>query len=76
VEAKTWPRHRYWDVFAHRVSAATIHFEDDASLAAFKCPDGSHLDVSDARRFTGVLLKILAAKNLIQSRVQSFGGHS
>jgi hypothetical protein len=52
-------------VFAEHTSAVTIHFEDDDFLSGFKCPDGSHLDVSDARRFTGDVLKIMAAKSLI-----------
>ncbi len=59
IEAATWPRDRYWDVFAKAVSAKTIHFEDVDVLRDFQCPDGSHLDVAGARKFTHQLLKIL-----------------
>jgi hypothetical protein len=59
LEEKTWPRSRYWDVFARRSCAVSIHFEDYDSLSGFKCPDGSHLDVTDARRFTRELIHII-----------------
>ena len=70
MEGETWPRDRYWDVLAHRTSAATIHFEDYPSLSGFNCPDGSHLDVADAERFTRELAKILAAKGLVETSGQ------
>ena len=59
IEAATWPKARYWDVFADMISEPTIHFEDFMELRRFNCPDGSHLDVADAEKFTRQLLKIL-----------------
>ncbi len=66
IESKTWPREIYWDVFAANSSAMTIHFEDHASLASIDCcPDGSHMDVKDAKVFTRKLMDILIdAKNI------------
>jgi hypothetical protein len=59
LEASAWPRERYWDVLANSVSATAIHFEDFDGLRDFKCADGSHLDVDQAREFTLQLLKLL-----------------
>ena len=59
LEASAWPRERYWDVLANSVSAKAIHFEDFDGLRDFKCADGSHLDVDQAREFTLQLLKLL-----------------
>jgi len=64
LEQRTWPRHRYWDIFANHVQAVTVHFEDVPALAGFPCPDGSHLDVRDAVRFTDRLVKTLIEKKL------------
>lgn len=59
LEDAAWPRERYWDVLAESASATTIHFEDFDGLRDFQCPDGSHLDVDQAREFTLQLLKLL-----------------
>lgn len=59
LEASVWPREAWWDVLAGTVSAKTIHFEDFEGLRHFQCPDGSHLDVDQAREFTLQLLKLL-----------------
>jgi hypothetical protein len=60
IEAATWPRVKYWDVFADNISEPAIHFEDFRELKNFHCPDGSHLDVTDAKKFTSQLLRILS----------------
>ena len=67
IEAITWPRHRYWDLLAAQVGGVALHFEDYPSLSAFQCPDGSHLDSSDAELFTEALVGIL------QEQYQLFG---
>ena len=59
LEAAAWPRETYWDVLAGTVSAKAIHFEDWDELRDFQCPDGSHLDVDQAREFTLQLLKLM-----------------
>jgi hypothetical protein len=43
-------------------NAATIHFTDYPSLAAYTCHDGHHLDCHDAVRFTHALCDILKQK--------------
>lgn len=60
LEEQTWPRNKYWDRFAAKISARTLHFADYPALASFNCPDGSHLGYRDAESFTRFLVKILA----------------
>lgn len=67
IEAVTWPRHRYWDLFAAQMGGGAVHFEDYPSLAEFQCPDGSHLDSGHAELFTERLVEIL------QKTYQLFG---
>jgi len=62
LDEQYYPRKQYWNVFAQRTAAATIHFEDYETLASFECPDGSHLDYRDAAVFTRNLAEILKEK--------------
>jgi hypothetical protein len=59
LEDKTWPREKYWDILAAHTRAKAVHFEDYPSLSQFDCPDGSHLDVHDAKKFTRSLAEIV-----------------
>ncbi|MFO8085629.1 MAG: hypothetical protein R6U27_15080 [Desulfobacterales bacterium] len=59
LEDQSWPRQKYWDVLAANTRAETIHFEDYPQLSKYDCPDGSHLDVRDAKKFTRSLAEIL-----------------
>jgi hypothetical protein len=65
LEDQTWPRDKYWDVLAANTRAGAIHFEDYPSLSIFDCPDGSHLDVRDAVKFTRSLAEILLEEKLL-----------
>jgi hypothetical protein len=67
VEAGTWPRHRYWDRLANRITTPFIHFEDYAALSRFDCPDGSHLGAADAQLFTAALVRILEESGFFDS---------
>ncbi|MDX1578736.1 MAG: hypothetical protein R3266_09625 [Gemmatimonadota bacterium] len=58
-EERIFPREIFWDEFASRIQAATIHFADYPSLARFDCPDGSHLDRDDTAAFTRALAEIV-----------------
>lgn len=58
------PRAQYWDRFAASTEAVTVHFQDHPSLAAFDCPDYSHLDMRDAPAFTSALVAVLRAQNV------------
>lgn len=55
-----FPKAEYWDAFAARIPASCIHFLDVPELADFTCPDLSHLDRTDAPRFTRELANVLA----------------
>lgn len=68
LEQKTWPREVYWDVFSRKIKTLAIHFEDYPSLMGFDCPDGSHLDVKDAKKFSQGLIAILKAEGLFVTR--------
>lgn len=65
LENEKWPRQKYWDVLAANTRAESIHFEDYPSLSKFNCPDGSHLDVLDAKEFTRSLADILMEKKFL-----------
>ncbi len=60
LEEKEYPRSKYWDVFATRTGAATVHWRDYPSLTGFTCPEGSHLDGRDAPRFTRRFAEVLS----------------
>jgi hypothetical protein len=59
IDARRYPRSLFWDRFATASSAPCVHFEDMAALRGFDPPDGLHLDGSDRRRFTEVLVEAL-----------------
>ncbi len=62
IEETTWPRDRYWNVFATQLNELTIHFEDYPALSGFPSPDGSHLNEDSASSFTEALVNILRGK--------------
>lgn len=62
------PKVTYWDEFAARTSATTLHYVDDPELSRFDCPDWEHIDVTDKRPFTSVLLDRLRAKGVFPGR--------
>lgn len=69
LEDQYWPRDRYWDVLASKTKAtAIIHFEDVPGMAAYKCPDGSHLDYPSAVPYTEALMAELKRKGVFTSR--------
>ena len=63
IEEQRYPRRDYWDALVAGTKAITIHSDDYPSLSNFHCPDGSHLDYRDARRFTTALAQIVKNKN-------------
>ena len=65
LDEQYYPRKKFWDVFAERTSAVTIHFEDVPSLRSFICPEGSHLDRTDAIGFTKALAEEMFRRGLI-----------
>jgi hypothetical protein len=61
-----FPKAEYWDAFAAQTTALCLHFQDVPELADFSCPDGVHLDRSDAPRFTQRVAKVLEDRGLFQ----------
>lgn len=64
AEDRLFPKTQFWDQLAARTHAIAIHFKDDPALAAFECPDTSHLDAKDAPAFTRALLRVLRARGV------------
>lgn len=58
-ETMGFPRARYWDKLLEATQCQGVHFQDHASLSNFVCPEFSHLDQSDARKYTIGLASIL-----------------
>ena len=67
-ERELVPRNRYWDVFAARSEALTIHFEDHAELSSFRAPDGEHLDHRDAVAFSKRLGAVIQSERAKRNR--------
>jgi hypothetical protein len=61
IERRRYPRKLFWDKFVESTSAQTIHFEDDATMSQFVCPDGSHLDFRQRESFTAALTRAVEA---------------
>ncbi len=61
IERATAPREVLWDPILAVTGAPGIHFEDHPELAAFDCPEWSHLTAADAVRFTEILAPMLVA---------------
>ncbi|MBW2280732.1 MAG: hypothetical protein JRG82_08290 [Deltaproteobacteria bacterium] len=61
-DEKAYPREHYWDRFAARTSAVTLHFRDSAALSSFRLPDGSHVDFRRAPAFTRALIDALESR--------------
>jgi hypothetical protein len=55
AEQKRFPRIKYWDEVVKEIGVASIHVDDLPALQVFVCPEGSHLDQSDAAAFTSRL---------------------
>ncbi|MAE60629.1 MAG: hypothetical protein CMJ49_04635 [Planctomycetaceae bacterium] len=56
------PKAMYWDRLEALTGIPTIHFRDYGDLASFDCPDGSHVDASDAPILTRRLAKRIRGK--------------
>jgi hypothetical protein len=62
AEERRFPRSEFWDKFAARIDAVTIHFDDYPELSGFLGFDGSHLNAPDAAAFTRSFASILKTK--------------
>jgi hypothetical protein len=68
VDEATFPRARFWDVFAQDTSGQALHFLDVPEMAAFECAEGSHLYYEDAVEFTKLLAREVRAAGLLNFR--------
>jgi len=59
VEEKGFPSARFWEPLLAQSRALALSAEQIGSLSEFVCPDGSHIDVHDAPRFTRALAEVL-----------------
>lgn len=59
LDQELTPRHAYWDVIEETAQVSTIHFNDYPNLRSISCPDGSHIDWTDAHSFTRAVALIL-----------------
>lgn len=55
MDAKVYPREKYWDKIGGLTGATTIHFKDIPGFENIDCPDASHLNYDDAEKFTEYL---------------------
>lgn len=65
IEDVRYPRSMYWDRLVATADVDALHFTDEATLATYQPPDGSHLDQRDIGRFTGDLYLALVARGLL-----------
>ncbi len=61
-ENETVPRETHWEPLLEESGSIGIHFEDYAELRGFDCPEWSHLNEEDARKFSAALAPILKAR--------------
>jgi hypothetical protein len=62
-----YPRALFWDRVVPLVGGKGLYYADEQSLREFACPDGSHLDVRDKRRFTQALVKALESRGWLNA---------
>ncbi|VAX40759.1 hypothetical protein MNBD_PLANCTO02-1525, partial [hydrothermal vent metagenome] len=61
------PRVSYWDQFAEKTSAITVHYQDYELMKKLYCPDHSHLSRQSAKIFTHLLLDELEKRKILSS---------
>jgi len=66
LDEEHYPRKKYWDRFAKKTRAKTIHFEDYEALRGYECPDSSHLNFEDVPEFTRALGGVMAELGVIE----------
>ncbi|MBW2495195.1 MAG: hypothetical protein JRE43_10625 [Deltaproteobacteria bacterium] len=59
IEEQRFPNARFWEPLLAQSHALALSAGRIRSLSEFDCPDGSHIDVHDAPRFTRALAEVL-----------------
>jgi hypothetical protein len=70
LEEHYHPKASNWDNLAKATGACCIHFWDYAPMRCLQCPDESHLDVSDAQRFTRLLARELVCCGAVDDKTK------
>lgn len=60
MELMGFARPRYWDKLLQVTGCPGIHFEDDAATKNLVCPEFSHLNLADAKKYTKAFVRILS----------------
>ncbi len=68
IEARRYPREKFWDRFVAESGLPGIHSRHETDLRGYDCPDGSHLDVRDRGRYTAALADAMKRKGLLGPR--------
>lgn len=63
-----YPRAVFWDRVVPLAGGKGLYYADEPSLRHFTCPDGSHLDFRDKRRFTLALVAALEARGWLNAK--------
>ena len=61
-----YPIDVFWDRIAEATGATTIHYQDSEGMVGYVCPDGSHLDATDAPEFTRALAEELKRLGVVE----------
>ncbi len=67
MENNLFPRSGYWDVLLRETGAPGYHFEDNAALNKYFCPEWSHLATPDAKAFTRSLVMQMLQDHILKS---------
>jgi hypothetical protein len=65
VERARFPDPAYWEVFRAKVGFPCLSYQDIAGLDQFICPEGAHLDKTDAPAFTAILGNYLVRQKVL-----------
>ena len=66
IDARMFPRERYWNRFAAASPAPVLSARDVPALAATPLPDDSHLDFRDKAAYTRTLAQALVERGLLK----------
>ena len=58
-EQQLTPRNDSWEALLQRAGVSGVHFEDYPQLQGYVLPEWSHLDATDAKRFTTALAPLI-----------------
>lgn len=67
VDDHFFPKEKYWDRMTEATTAVVLHFEDMPGMADLDFPDLSHLNYSEAPRFTLALADELVRRGVLRA---------